>query len=157
RHRFLHDSLRVVAARDLPPERRRALHRACGEALEAQPPEAERRLAELAYHFKQAGERKKAVDYFEAAARQALSKFANGEAARLFQELLQLVPENAAEPERLRRAQWERGLGDALHGLGQLDASRAHLETSLRLLGQALPVGQARLSMSLLGQLARQV
>jgi hypothetical protein len=166
-HRFVHDKLRSVAFEEISPQRRRQLHGACGRALEARlVAGTEQHLPELAYHFGQAGERAKASEYLEKAAQRALSQFANSEAARYYRELLDRDAHPLDDESALRRARWERGLGDALHGLGQLDSvpdldehdtSRSHLEKALLLLGHPLPRGPAMLSASLLGQLVRQV
>jgi serine/threonine protein kinase/tetratricopeptide (TPR) repeat protein len=137
-HRFVHDHVRQVVYDLLPLERRRALHLATGLALEqAQSALAGTQYAELAHHFRQGRDRAKAGHYREKAAEDALSTFANGEAARFFADLLAEEPSD--EQPALRRARWERGLGDALHGMGLLEESQTHLENALRLLGEPVP------------------
>ncbi len=157
RHRFAHDHLRAVAYEELSLDRRRVLHGATGLALE------ERygalggtRSAELAYHFKEAGERAKAIVHLETAVEHAVATFANREAARLFRDLLQLTASDTGSFALLRRARWERGLGDALHGEGQLDLSRAHLENALRMLGHSPPSAGTKMAVATLAELVEQ-
>jgi serine/threonine protein kinase/tetratricopeptide (TPR) repeat protein len=142
RHRFTHDHVREVAYDLLPPDRRQEMHLATAVALEhAQGSLAGSQYAELAAHFKQGRDQPKAALYLEKAAEHALSTFANNEAAKFYADLLALSPDGM---EPFRRARWERGLGDALHGIGQLEDSRAHLESALRLLGEPAPGAAAK-------------
>jgi len=143
RHRFAHDHVREIAYDLVPQDKRNALHLATGLALEqAQSAIAGSQYAELAHHFRQGRDLMKARLYLEKAAEHALSTFANGEAARFFAELLALEPGGGRAA--LQRARWERGLGDALHGMGLLDESRTHLENALRLLGEPAPAAAAQ-------------
>jgi len=151
RHRFAHDHVREVAYDLVPLERRQALHLAIGLALErTQSALAGTQYAELAHHFKQGRDRAKTGLYLEKAAEHSLSTFANGEAARFFADLLAEEPDEGQAP--LLRARWERGLGDALHGMGLLDESRTRLENSLRLLGEPAPEAAAGRAASTAGQ-----
>jgi tetratricopeptide (TPR) repeat protein len=148
-HRFVHDQLRAAAYEDTPADRRRALHRKAGNALEQRClAAAEGSFAQLAHHFREAGEASKATLYLEKAAEHALSTFANREAVRLYRDLLATPARGDGLEDRLHRARWERGLGDALHGLGNLDESRTHLENALRLLGESPPAKAPRLGMA---------
>ncbi len=159
RHRFAHDHLREIAYKQMLPARRRELHRLVGYALETHydsTGSAEERSAELAYHFKEALENAKALPHLEEAAARAVATFANREAARLFRDLLEITAGASGPDADLRRARWERGLGDALHGEGQLDLSRVHLENALRLLGHSAPPPGARLALDVAGQLLEQ-
>ena len=154
---FAHDHLRTVAYEQIPLERRRVLHRATGLALEQRPgASGGTRSAELAYHFKEARERAKAIAHLEKAVAHAMATFANREAGRLFRDLLELSAGETGADAVLRRARWERGLGDALHGEGQLDLSRAHLESALRLLGHPLPDRGHKLGLATAAQLLEQ-
>jgi serine/threonine protein kinase/tetratricopeptide (TPR) repeat protein len=156
-HRFVHDQLRAAAYEDTHPDRRRALHRTVGHVLEQRcRTVAEDSFAQLAHHFRHAGEGSKAALYLEKAAEHALSTFANREAVRLFEDLLATPARGDGMDERLRRARWERGLGDALHGLGKLDESRTHLENALRLLGESPPARVPRLAMATMLQVFAQ-
>src|SRR6185437_6606987 len=112
--------------------------------------------AELAYHFKEARERAKAIVHLERAVTHAVATFANREAARVFRDLLELTEGEVGPDATLRRAQWERGLGDALHGDGQLDLSRVHLETALSMLGESAPPAGVKMALATATQLLEQ-
>ena len=155
RHRFVHDKLREVAYAELSPQGRGELHRAAGLALEAQGV-ADQHLGELGHHFKSAGDLERATDYLDRAARQALSRFANHEAEHFLRELL-IWGETQGSDAHVIRAGWERGLGDALHGMGRHEESRQHLARAVTLVGHRLPARAAGMTLSLLSQFARQV
>ncbi|HZU81306.1 MAG TPA: AAA family ATPase, partial [Polyangiaceae bacterium] len=156
-YRFAHDHVRGVVYELTDPGRRRALHLAAGLALEAaQSNLGANRFAELALHFKEASDLVRATKYLEKAADNALSAFANREAARLYADLVALHPDGGSQVTDLQRARWHRGLGDALHGLGKLEASRAELEKALRLLGEPAPAEGVRLTGATLRQLVEQ-
>jgi class 3 adenylate cyclase/tetratricopeptide (TPR) repeat protein len=57
----------------------------------------------------------------------------------------------------LRRARWERQLGEAHWGLGNIDQSRDHLERALVLLGQPLPGHGRKLALKLAKEVWRQI
>jgi DNA-binding CsgD family transcriptional regulator len=104
--RFSHVLIRDMLYEDLLVARRERLHGAIGEWLEA----AERgnrapRLAQLAYHFSQAGrhvDAAKALNYARQAAAQAAQSFAYEEASRLYRLALNLQNEHFAERVSLR-------------------------------------------------------
>lgn len=56
----------------------------------------------------------------------------------------------------LRRARWERQLGDALLALGRTNESREHLERAASMLGHPVPKGAGNLYIRLLQQAGRQ-
>jgi predicted ATPase/DNA-binding SARP family transcriptional activator len=58
---------------------------------------------------------------------------------------------------QLRRARWERQLGEAYYQLGRLPESREHHLRALALLGRPMPITQLGLLVRLIGQLFRQV
>jgi eukaryotic-like serine/threonine-protein kinase len=95
--RFLHDESREVLYNDLTPERRRRLHRAAAEALEALPPDAPPAdTALLAYHREQAGDLQQARGLYASAGRSAAARHALAEAERLLRASLR-VADLAAE------------------------------------------------------------
>lgn len=65
-----------------------------------------------------------------------------------------LLPRSSA---LLRRSRWERQLGEAYLGLGQLAESREHLERAVALLGWSQPRQRFKQAASLLGQLWQQL
>jgi hypothetical protein len=60
-------------------------------------------------------------------------------------------------PAKLRRSRWERQLGEAYLGLGQLAESRNHLNQAVVLLGRSRPEQRVRRVTDLLRQIARQI
>ncbi|HXV43966.1 MAG TPA: AAA family ATPase, partial [Anaerolineae bacterium] len=58
---------------------------------------------------------------------------------------------------KLRRSRWERQLGEAYLGLGQLVESRNHLNQAVALLGRAQPAQRVRRVTGLLRQIVRQI
>jgi class 3 adenylate cyclase len=127
----------------------------------------------LAYHWQGADVPDKAIDYLEEAGGQALRTGAYREAVRLFSRLLDLDDRTrqAGEPawdsrstarhispdaSNIRRARWERQLGDAHLGLGQLRPAREHLHTALALLNRRMPASGRRLAVRLGWQILQQ-
>jgi len=99
----------------------------------------------------------KAIGYLEKSAEQARLNYANQEVVSFLSQALALGDLVEPDGRSLRRARWERTLGDAYLGLGQFGESRAHLEQALALLGQSMPATRGRLILSLLKQGLRQV
>src|SRR5262249_35582581 len=108
---FTHDMVREALYTEVGRARRRRLHRAIGEALEA-PGEADsrRRLADLAFHFAEAGDSARGVAYTLAAGEQALRASAPVEALGHYRAAVRLLGPGG-EPGQRGRAQM--GLGEA--------------------------------------------
>ncbi|MEP6652445.1 MAG: protein kinase [Myxococcales bacterium] len=153
--RFAHHKTREVAYASIPEEKRAAWHLSAGRALEGRG-ERHQLLGALAYHLERGGDLVSATNYLEQAAQQTLGRFANHEAARAFQSLLSWGEAGSAGEAELRRGRWQRGLGDALHGLGRMEESRGHLVAATKLLGCPLPSSKVRQGLSLIGELGRQ-
>ncbi|HTE68278.1 MAG TPA: hypothetical protein VK942_05880, partial [Actinomycetes bacterium] len=102
----------------------------------------------------------KAITYLSLAGEQALSGAAYREAALFFADALALdqpvAPGGGSREDRLRRARWERQLGEAYLGLGRTGDGRIHLSRALELLGVPLPTAKRQLTGGLLQQLAIQ-
>jgi serine/threonine protein kinase/tetratricopeptide (TPR) repeat protein len=161
RLRFAHDKIRESAYARIEPERRRVLHRAAAEAIE-QVPEAERsrtspRYAELAYHFLQGGVPHRAIEYLEKAGEHALRNSANADAVRFFEDAIQTTSSGAVAVSRERRAHWERRIGDALQGLGDLSGSKRHLVSALALFGHPQPASRREMALGIAGKLAKEL
>jgi serine/threonine protein kinase/tetratricopeptide (TPR) repeat protein len=153
--RFGHHRIREVAYSTITPERLSRWHQAAGEALERR---ADRdQLAALAHHFECAGDRLRATTYLEQLGDEALARFSNQEAARAFGRLLQWGDPGDDGKATLRRARWERGYGDALHGLGRMEDSSVHLGRATKLLGEPRPAGAVRTALSIAVELAQQL
>jgi tetratricopeptide (TPR) repeat protein len=163
RLRFVHDKLREVAYEGIEPTRKRRLHHAAALGLEAA---AERmgmlplRYSELAQHFAMAGVADKTLEYLELAGERALRTGAHMEAKGFFRRALTLDDERRGRGlgvPALRRSRWERMLGEACYGLGDLSAARAHTTEALSGLGSPLPSSKPGWAAFLASQLARQV
>jgi len=89
---FTHALTQQVLYDEMSPRRRRRLHLAAGEALEAGR-HPEQRTSELAWHFLQADEAEKALHYSLLAGDEACAIFAHAEAIRHFQTALELARE----------------------------------------------------------------
>ena len=90
-YRFSHAIVRETLYDDVPSARRMRFHRQIAEAIERQPDQIERRLAELALHFSEgaaAGDPDKAVHYARRAGAHAMEVLAFEEGARLYQMAL---------------------------------------------------------------------
>jgi class 3 adenylate cyclase/tetratricopeptide (TPR) repeat protein len=158
---FKHVITRDVAYDLMLGAQRRALHRAIAEWYEQQP------LAQLpqfypllAYHWTQSGVTAQAIKYLSLAGEQALAGAAYREAALFLSDALALdqpaTPSSGSGRDRLRRARWERQLGEAYLGLGRTSDGRTHLSRALELLGAPLPTSKRQLPGRLLQQLAVQ-
>ncbi|MBE7552310.1 MAG: AAA family ATPase [Anaerolineales bacterium] len=129
----------------------------------------------------------KAIDYLEKAGEQALRSYANQEAVRFLGQAVAIseaesnmrqggggLPARSARREEqgrgfssvplpprshmlLRQSRWERQLGEAYLGLGQLAESREHLERAVALLGWPQPRPGFKQAAGLLGQLWQQL
>ena len=93
-YEFSHDRLCEVAYGEVPPARRRLLHRRVATALERMHgPQADGNSAQIALHFQQAGENQKSIFYYQAAAERGLRLFAYQEAIGLLHTGLRLTAE----------------------------------------------------------------
>ena len=177
---FQHVIIREVAYNLMPFDQRRELHQAVARWLEqTYAGDLASFYPLLAHHWRLAADGQptaeatvaRAIDCLEKAGEQALNSYANREAARFFSELLKLDARHSpvaaigatarsifSRPVRqVRRARWERQLGETCLGLGQLAESQKHFEQAARLIGWPRPEGRVRYGFSLLGQILRQV
>jgi transcriptional regulator with XRE-family HTH domain len=142
-YEFAHDLVREVVAKDLSAARRAALHRHVGEALEGLPAHKQT-PAELAWHFQQAGEMKRALPYALLAGEQARATYAYAEALQHYRaavEAAQDVGDPACEAEALE------GLSSVQLTLARHSEALATIDTALlayQTLGDV--EGQARLA-----------
>ncbi len=115
----------------------------------------------LAFHWQQAKDIGRAVDYLELAGQQALHHFANEEAVQFFSQTLALAAQtNADQPEAFppaRLGRWEMKLGQAYVNWVKFSEGQAHLEQGLALLGYPVPASSPVLIYGLLRQLFRQL
>lgn len=101
---FRHMMIRDAAYEMLPRGRRQSLHADLARYLEQEAPGAGEAVAQMARHWREAGEGDRAVRYFIEAAEEAERGWAMEHAERLYKEAFDLVPdENAAARRDLRR------------------------------------------------------
>ena len=97
---FKHGLIREVAYLTLPRDERRRCHRTTAEYLEDVSLRAGDADATLAYHWREAGDADKALEYLLAAADLAGRGWAKARAAQLYAQALELVPEDKPELKR---------------------------------------------------------
>jgi DNA-binding winged helix-turn-helix (wHTH) protein/tetratricopeptide (TPR) repeat protein len=103
-YQFIHALHHDVVYGQVSPVRRRRLHARLGNALEAiVGPHAPEIAPDLARHFEQAGDRRRAVTYLVASAMRALRRFAGTEGARCLDEALTLLAKEPRDDDRRRR------------------------------------------------------
>jgi class 3 adenylate cyclase len=100
--RFKHELIRDVAYATLPRAKRRAAHAVVAGFFEEMTT-ANESPATVGHHWRESGDGERAIAYLEAAAEQASRGWAKGEAVRLYQEALALVPEDDTERRRQLR------------------------------------------------------
>src|SRR5690606_15542330 len=138
RLRFVHAKLREGVYERIDPERRAALHVAIGEALELSAPVAGR-AAILAHHYLAGRAYPRALEQLERAGLEALASGSHSAAESFFERASALCEREGMSVSALRRARWERGLGEARFALGDLSRAAAHGRAALEMLGHALP------------------
>jgi hypothetical protein len=170
---FKHIITQEVAYQLLVFSQRRQLHHAVAAWYErAHAADLSAFYPLLAHHWSKAEVADKALEYLEKAGKQAYDQFANQEAIYFFREALRLEAQAHAAgapaaaypqsprhvtPEQLRRARWQRYLGDAIVNTGRLTQALPHLEEALRLLGDPLPATPGRERARLIAEVARQL
>jgi class 3 adenylate cyclase len=101
---FRHMLIRDAAYEMLPRARRQGLHAELARYLEQEAPATGEAVAQMARHWREAGEGDRAVRYFIEAAEEAERGWAMEHAERLYKEAFDLIPdENAAVRRDLRR------------------------------------------------------
>jgi class 3 adenylate cyclase len=113
---FRHALLQEAAYDRLLRSRRRALHRQVAEVLVAYEPSVQRFQPErIAHHLSSAGEQAEALDYWERAAQQALTRASFLEAAEHFRRSLEALDATRPAPDaELERADLRTHLGATL-------------------------------------------
>jgi serine/threonine protein kinase/tetratricopeptide (TPR) repeat protein len=132
RLRFAHDKLREIIFAEIPDAQSRALSGVAARAIEARyagTPEIAGCYPILAHHFAVSGDDEKAIEYLEKAGGRALETGASSEAVGFLRRALDLDDQRRRRGDEpapaLRRACWERRLGQAEFNLGNMrDAER---------------------------------
>ncbi len=139
---FKHSLTRDVVYRGILMSRRRVLHQRVAAALESRGDVTAEDLSLLAAHYAEASNQPKAVEYAIAAGDRARSLYANSDAARYFEQAVQLlgVDSDDGGVQRLRALE---SLGDAQVALGSAEHARdAYLQAQAM---QVAPRDRARL------------
>ncbi len=136
---FKHVITRDVTYDTMPQAQRRPLHRAVAEWYEANHEDLAPFYALLAYHWGQAADAPKTGAYLEKAGQQAVRDGAFREGVIFLTQALALMDGGAIPEAPVRRALWEKGIGTASYFLGDMPASRTHLERALRGLHKPVP------------------
>jgi class 3 adenylate cyclase/tetratricopeptide (TPR) repeat protein len=124
--RFRHELFRSVAYEGLSYRRRRELHRLVGEALERVAAEGDEASPRLSLHFFEAGEHDKAWGYAVVAADRAREKYANVDAAELYERALAAAAH--LTPDREEVARVAEALGDVAELAARYDRADAAYE-----------------------------
>ncbi len=173
-YRFKHTITREVAYSLLQPTQRRQVHTAMAEWLESRHADDSAPIYPLlVYHWRRAADVWRTIIYLESAGEQALERGAHQEAIWFLGQLIELTSPRAeggrgrrrrrlsaaglrgARPlavEKVRRARWERMLGQAHLGLGDVVEGRQRLARSLAVLGYPLPRSTGRRALGLVRQ-----
>ena len=121
---FKHALTQQVAYDTLAPARRRELHGAAGQALEAAYADRlDEAIDRLAYHYSKTEEAPKAVEYLGRFAEKVARSYAHGAAVQACNEALQHVERLPADGRDRRRVQLILRLADSLLPLGRIGES----------------------------------
>ncbi len=153
---FKHVITQEVAYNLMLFSQRRDLHRAVAEWYEHAFDDLSPYYPFLAHHWSRAEDLPRGIEYLEKSGEQALTNYANQEAVRFLTEALGLEARSEPRLSPLRRAHWERMLGEGCMGLGQLTEARTHFERALALQGRPIPSGPVRLALALGGLVLEQ-
>ncbi len=115
-YRFDHAKSREVVYGEIPPPLRRGYHGRIAQRLESNSfGSGELTLGDIAYHYDQAGNKDKAVEYAFAAGKDALARFGNTEAIKHFTYVIKIAMEDPAHADK--RANALQGLGEAFFAI----------------------------------------
>ncbi len=153
---FKHIITQEVAYNLLLVTQRRALHAAVANWYEQT---FEKDLSSwyptLAYHWNRAEDQPRALKYTEKAGEQALLAGAYNAAIEFYTQALEWDQNN---PEHVvKRAHWERMVGEAYLGLGNHVKAREHLQKSVKILGHIIPAPGLPLVLALIHQFFSQM
>jgi class 3 adenylate cyclase len=148
---FKHAVTHEVTYNSLLLSRRKELHLAAAEAIEALFPDQTDELSStLAYHYQRAGSPTNAVRYLLLAGDRAALTYANAEAIDYFQAALHELESPRWSGGEAQRSDWRltthERLGDVLATTGDYNAARANYATGLSLTASADQVTLARWS-----------
>ncbi len=136
---FTHRVTQQVAYELMLNKQRQELHARIADWYERRPVVGHRHFALLAHHWLAAGEPRKALQYLESAAEQAVENHAGAEVVQLLDDAEEVA--TGLEPSVTRRqlAYWMRLRGEARRTLGQMLEARLDLEKAAELLDATFP------------------
>ncbi|MDF1661888.1 MAG: redoxin domain-containing protein [Planctomycetota bacterium] len=141
-HMFAHEVFQEAVYELLLYDQRKLLHRAVAEWYEKNFGDLASHYSLLVYHWRQADDKEKVLEYLGLAAQYALDGHAAVEAIKYLEEALRIAGEKWADKwtaeRRLQRGRWERALGYAYGYIGQVEKCRSFLETCLNTMGYPL-------------------
>jgi len=108
-YQFDHARSRDAVYSEVSPAQRRMYHAKVADKLEGRGKNGKLPFSDLAYHYAQAGNKEKAVEYAMAAAKDELARWSNAQAIKHFEYVLQNISDGHAEEKRTALE----GLGDA--------------------------------------------
>jgi predicted ATPase len=142
RYAFVHALVQQALYAELPSSQRRRLHGRIGEVFELMQPVRPLVAADLARHFLAARDTERAVGYALQAGREASSRYAHAEAARWYQEAVDLLLERG---EHAQAAEAQSRLAGELYDLNHLAEALAAYHAALDTFEDlADTLGQAR-------------
>ncbi len=136
---------------------RRGVHQQVAEWYEADTDDPSKVCALLAHHWSHTDVHDKAVHYLREAGDQAVDRFANVEAARLFERALERAAQAPSVADSEAITSMEQGLAVAHYALSNYDRCVIHGRNALARLGQSAPSGLAGKILGVLGQVARRL
>lgn len=116
----------------------------------------DRQAALISHHYLEAEAPKDAIPFLERAGAHAMRAFASEEAITFYERVKVAADKAGVDAEPVRRARWERAIGEARLKLLDYEASEKHLAQALRLLGVSAPRTNGQKAVALMRELATQ-
>ncbi len=154
---FRHALVQESIYESLLVDRRRRLHAAVADHIEALFPNTSQEFASiLALHFARAGQSDKALRYLLEAAEQATRMAGDDEALLHYEEALDTLSRaKTLSWDRAQRAGVEHRLGEIYLRRGEPDRARQHLEAGLAQFGDSLPADRGGVRRAIVAELSQ--
>jgi class 3 adenylate cyclase/tetratricopeptide (TPR) repeat protein len=154
---FEHSLVQQAIYERIPFARRRKMHAAAARWLQAtlEPDQVESAAFVLAFHHVAANEWDLAIGHLETAANRALADNAAPEAARLFEQAVNITDSHMVAVAPARRAAWLVGLAEASYRHGRMDRTIERAAPAFDALGHEWSDQRSRMVLGLLSDLAR--
>ena len=157
--RFAHDKLRETAYEAIEGDRRRELHRRAGLLLEQHHRDRaslERHYAQLAHHFEQAGDTRRAIEYLDLAGAEAHRTHSNQEALRTLSRAQSLETSSGLARAAIDRARRARLLGLNALAVGDVQGALKSLLDATEISGHPWPGSRPKIVARTLTSLVRE-